>query len=66
MYVFTLVRKRVVICAVGPILIIPIKLKVFTRHLNMEYFQSAVPAIFLSYVTTLFLCFSFVHVYIYK
>ena len=28
--------------------------KVFTRHLNMEYFESAVPAIFLSYTLTFF------------
>ena len=28
--------------------------KVFTRHLNMECFESAVPAIFLSYAPTFF------------
>ena len=49
---FTLVRKRGVICAVTPILIIPIQ--VFTRHLNMECFESAIPVIFLSYPPTFF------------
>ena len=44
---FTLVRKRGVICAVAPKLLCIYR--VFTRHLNMECFESAVPAIFLSY-----------------
>ena len=33
--------------------------KVFTRHLNMECFESAVPAIFLSYASTLFMQISY-------
>ena len=48
-----IVRKRGVICAVTPILIIPVQ--GVTRHLNMECFESAVPAIFLSYVPTFFI-----------
>ena len=52
MCVFTLVRKRGVICAVTPLLILPIQS--VSRHLNMECFESAVPAIFLSYAPTFF------------
>ena len=49
MYVFTLVRKRGVICATCTCIY-----NVFTRHLNMECFESAIPAIFLSYAPTFF------------
>ena len=49
MYVFTLVRKHGVICATCTCIY-----KVFTRHLNVECFESAVPAIFLSYAPTFF------------
>ena len=45
--VFTLVRKRGVICATCIY-------KVITRHLNVECFDSTVPAIFLSYAPTFF------------
>ena len=48
MYVFTLVRKRGVICATCTCIY-----KVFTRHLNVECFEPAVPAIFLSYAPTM-------------
>ena len=48
---FTVERKRRVFCAVTPILI-----KVITGHLNMECFESAVPAIFLSNAPTFFIC----------
>ena len=49
MYVFILVRKRGVNCATCACIY-----KVFTRHLNVECFESAFPAIFLSYAPTFF------------
>ena len=51
MYVFILVRKRVVICMrCWFCLILPVQ--GVTRHLDVECFESAVPAIFLSYAPT--------------
>ena len=47
MYVFTLVRRRGVVCTTCIY-------KVFTWHLNVKCFESAVPAIFPSYAPTFF------------